>query len=81
MADYRISFFKNLVSSNGGRFKCLQGEIEVRGSAGPAEAVETASREFGLRHGQRDWRFYADLVEIADVDAPNDLPLTHQAAA
>lgn len=73
MADYRISFFKNLVSSTGHRFKCLQGEIEVRGSEGPAQAIETASREFELQHGLSDWRFRADLVEIASADQARSL--------
>ena len=73
MPDYRISFFKNLVSSNGHRFKCLQAEIEICGSAGPSEAVEAASREFELRHGLSDWRFHADLVEIANVDRTDQL--------
>jgi len=73
MADYRISFFKNLCSSNGRRFKCLQGEIEVRGSEDPAQAIETASREFELQHGLRDWHMHADLVEIASADQTRTL--------
>ena len=73
MADYRISFFKNLCSSNGHPFKCLQGEIEVRGSAGPAQAIETAAREFALQHGLRDWRFHADIVEVASADPAGSL--------
>ncbi len=68
MADYRVSFFKNLVSSDGHRFKCLQCEIEVRDSASPAQAIETASREFELRHGLRNWKCHADLVEVAAAD-------------
>jgi hypothetical protein len=81
MADYRISFFKNLVSSNGHRFKCLQGQIDICGSAGPAEAVEAASREFELRHGLSDWRFHADLVEIANTDRADQRPPISIAAA
>jgi hypothetical protein len=84
MADYRISFFKNLLSSDGHPFKCLQGEIEVRGSSGPNQAIEMASHEFGLRHGSRDWRFYADLVEVAADDqtvGSHDLPPSRRAAA
>ncbi len=65
MADYRVSFFKNLVSSDGHCFKCLQCVIEVRDSASPAQAIETASREFELRHGLCDWKCHADLVEVA----------------
>jgi len=68
MADYRISFYKNLVSSNGRRFKCLQAEFDITGSVGPVQAVDAASHKFELRHGSRDWRFYADIVEIADVN-------------
>ncbi len=68
MADYRVSFFKNLVSSDGHRFKCLQCVIEVRDSASPAQAIETASREFELRHGLCDWKCHADLVEVVATD-------------
>ena len=83
MADYRISFFKNLVSSNGHRFKCLQGEAVVRGSGGAAEAIETASRQFEREHGLRDWRFHADMVEVESVDdtEEQDAPAAKYAAA
>lgn len=82
MADYRVSFFKNLVSSDGHRFKCLQGEIEVRGSDSPAQAIEVASREFELRHGQCDWKCHADLVEVTPADQAGrsaDRPVTRAA--
>lgn len=64
MSGYRIFFFKNLVNSDGHRFKCLQNEIVVPHADTPAEALDCAARVFALQHGGGDWRIFADVAEV-----------------
>jgi hypothetical protein len=68
MSDYRVSFFKNLLSSDGHRFRCLQQAIEVRDSETPEHAAELASRKFETLHGLGDWRLRADSMEVVSAD-------------
>jgi hypothetical protein len=67
MTGYRCYFYKMLLSSDGHRFKCLQGEIEVATSRTLAEAKEQASREFAHARGLCDWRIYADDIEVMAI--------------
>jgi hypothetical protein len=68
MSGYRVSFFKNLLSSDGHCFKCLQGRIDVPDSENAALAAEAASRKFERLHGSRDWKLHADSIEVEAVD-------------
>ena len=43
MNSYRVSFYKDLLNSDGHSFKCLQREVDVQ-SDGPSEALEQAER-------------------------------------
>jgi len=69
MTGYRCSFYKILLNSDGHRFKCLQGEIEVANSDTAAAAKEQASRQFARDRGLCDWRIYADDIEVMAIDA------------
>jgi hypothetical protein len=44
MSAYYVSFFKNLLSSDGHPFKCLQRRIDVTDAESAAQAAESASR-------------------------------------
>lgn len=68
MSDFRVSFFKTVLSSNGHRFKCLQDVIDIR-SPTPDQAVAAAAALFAQQHGQRDWKIYADAIEVAPAVA------------
>jgi hypothetical protein len=68
MSDYRVSFFKNLLSSDGHGFRCLQQQIDIRDSESAAQAAEKASRKFETLHGLIDWRLRADSIEIVSAD-------------
>ena len=68
MARYRVSFFKNLLSSDGRQFKCLQQQVDVTNSEGVACATESASRQFEKRNGLRHWQQMADSLEIETAD-------------
>jgi hypothetical protein len=69
MTAYRFCFFKTLTNSDGHRFKCLQGEIEVETSDNEAEALAFASRRFADERGLSDWKIYADDVEVRPLKA------------
>lgn len=46
MSDYRVNFYKTLLSSQGHSFKCLQREIEVRSDT-PSGALTIAQARLG----------------------------------
>jgi hypothetical protein len=64
MSRYRVSFFKNLLSSSGHQFKCLQQQIGTPQMDSADHARESATREFEHLRGTLDWRLFADSVEI-----------------
>jgi hypothetical protein len=64
-----------LLSSDGHRFKCLQGEIEVLSSNTAAEAKAQASTQFARERDLCDWRIYADDIEVMMLDADIDIQL------
>jgi len=68
MSDCRVSFFKNLINSDGRQFKCLQQQIDIPDMESVDRAVESASRRFETIHGLRDWKMIADSIEIEFAD-------------
>ena len=66
MSTYHVSFFKNLLSSDGHPFKCLQRRIDVTDAESPAQAAQSASRAFEALSGC-PWNLHADSIEI-DAD-------------
>jgi len=74
MTGYRCSFYKTLLNSDGHRFKCLQGEIEVASSNTVADAKVQASSQFARERGLCDWRIYADDIEVMRLDADMEMP-------
>lgn len=64
MSVYRVKFFKNLLSSDGHQFKCLQQEFDVADADNADQAADYAARKFEMHHGLRSWNSYADLMEI-----------------
>jgi hypothetical protein len=59
--SYRVSFFKELLSSDGGR---LQQSIVIRRARSDERAVEAAKCRFERLCHVADWRLYADDVEL-----------------
>ncbi len=76
MTHYRVSFFKDLLSSDGHSFKCIQRVIEVRRARSPDRAVEAAERRYERLHSIRDWRLHADCVEL-EADDPGECSAGH----
>ena len=51
MSHYRVNYYKNLLSSDGHRFKCLQQQIDLPNVESAQKAEETAARQFESLHG------------------------------
>jgi hypothetical protein len=69
MARYRVSFFKNLLSSNGYPAKALQQTIEVRRARSPERAIKAAQLRYERRWDVPEWTLHADMLEV-QVDDP-----------
>ena len=57
MNSYRVSFYKDLLNSDGHSFKCLQRQVDVE-SDGPSQALVLAERLVDNE------RLNADCVEV-----------------
>jgi hypothetical protein len=64
MPSYRISFFKNMLSSDGHPFKCVQEVIEIRHARNADHAVQAAERRYQDLRGIHDWKLHADYLEL-----------------
>jgi hypothetical protein len=62
--NYRISFFKNLPSSNGHPFKSLQKSVVIRRAKSVERAIEASKRRYERLCHLADWRLHADDVEL-----------------
>lgn len=69
MSQYRVSFFKNLLSSSGHQFKCLQQQIDTPDMDSVDQARDCAARQFEKLRGMRDWRVLADSMEIESSES------------
>jgi hypothetical protein len=68
MISYRVTFFKNLVNSNGHQFKCPQGSIDIRRARSDERALKAAQRRFERAKKIGDWTLYADVAELDAVE-------------
>jgi hypothetical protein len=57
MSCYRVTFFKNLLSSDGHPFKCVQRVFEVRRARSADRALEAAELRYERLHRGHDWTF------------------------
>ena len=64
MNHYVITFFKNLVDSEGHPFRTTQAQIELDGGS-PQQAVERAIERFAEARHLRDWTLHADGLELS----------------
>lgn len=64
MEQYRVTFFKNLLSSDGHPFKCPQRTIDIRRAKSADRAKTAAQRRYERLYHVRDWRREADCVEV-----------------
>ena len=64
MSHYRVKYYKNLLSSDGHQFKCLQQQIDLPNVESAEKAEETAARQFESLHGLHSLRWFADVIEV-----------------
>jgi len=69
MNNYRVSFYKDLLNSDGHSFKCLQRQVDVQ-SDGPSQAMVLAER---LVDNQR---LDADCIEVVHVSGHHEFEHT-----
>ena len=65
MNNYRVSFYKDILNSDGHSFKCLQREVDVQ-SVGPSQALVLAERLVDNE------RLNADRVEVVHLADPHE---------
>ncbi|MDX8449475.1 hypothetical protein [Mesorhizobium captivum] len=81
MTSWRVTFFKNLVNSNGHQFKCPQGTIEIRRARDLHRALQAAKRRYERAKKIGHWTLYADVAELESVAADgSSLQLTEPAS-
>ena len=69
MTSYRVTFFKNLVNSNGHQFKCPQGAIDICRARSDMRALRAAQRRYERAKKIGNWTLYADVAELDAVEA------------
>jgi hypothetical protein len=65
MKTFHVNFFKNLASSDGHQYKCLQNSLAVRADD-PADALLSAEKQFAQLKHAANWTLYADSVELVE---------------
>ena len=65
MPIYRVTFSKNLLSSDGHPFRCSQQTVAVD-AANATAALRAAERQFARQRHVDDWRHHADEAEVAE---------------
>lgn len=67
MSHYRVSYFKNLLSSDGHQFKCLQQQFDFPNVENAEEAAETAARQFINLRGVHRLKTFVDAIQVERV--------------
>ena len=68
MLGHRVSFFKNILSSDGHQFRCLQEEFNVPNAENADQAAESAVRQFEKLHGLNHWKMFADTLVVESME-------------
>jgi alpha-acetolactate decarboxylase len=65
---YRVHFFKELLSSDGHVFNCLQQQVDVADAKNAELAIELAIRRLESLRDVPDWTLVADSFEVEATD-------------
>jgi hypothetical protein len=76
MSHYRVSYFKNLLSSDGHQFKCLQQQFDLPNADNAEEAAETAVRQFENLQLRHSLKMIADVIQVERVEDEQATELT-----
>ena len=77
MVQCRVSFFKDLVSSDGHPSSCLQQSIEISGAENVTSAVEEAKRHYERLRRVPIWSLCADRLELESEGKRTSYRPTH----
>jgi hypothetical protein len=77
MVQCRVSFFKDLTSSDGHLFSSLQQSIEISGAENVNSAVESAKRRYERLRRVPIWSLCADRLEVESEGKRISYRLTH----
>jgi hypothetical protein len=72
MPQYCVSFFNNLLNSNGMPFKCMQRTVTVREAQDAEAASEKAKRAFERLENVPNWKCRAQFFEV-DITSQRSL--------
>jgi hypothetical protein len=77
MAEFRVTFFNNLINSKGMPFKCLQRAVIVGGVKDADNALQKAKREFERLENIPNWKYRAQFleVEVVEIAAKRQSPI------
>jgi hypothetical protein len=67
MARYRVSLFKNLLSSDGHPIKCLQCFVQIKRARSAERAIEAARWRYQRAGRMPDWASLADIIEAEET--------------
>src|SRR6266581_7423464 len=81
MVQCRVSFFKDLVSSDGHPSSVLQQSIEISGAENVTSAVEEAKRHYEQLRRVPIWSLCADRLELESEGKRNSYRPTHDESA
>ena len=81
MVQCRVSFFKDLVSSDGHPSSCLQQSIEISGAENVTSAVEEAKRHYERLRRVPMWSLCADRLELESEGKRTSYLPTHDESA
>jgi hypothetical protein len=81
MVQCRVSFFKDLVSSDGRLSSCLQQSIEISGAENVTSAVEEARRHYERLRRVPIWSLCADRLELESEGKRTSYRPTHDESA
>jgi hypothetical protein len=81
MVQCRVSFFKDLVSSDGRLSSCLQQSIEISGAENVTSAVEEAKRHYERLRRVPIWSLCADRLELESEGKRTSYRPTHDESA
>ena len=81
MVQCRVSFFKDLVSSDGHPSSSLQQSIEISGAENVTSAVEEAKRRYEQLRRVPIWLLCADRLEVESEGKRTSYRPTHDESA
>jgi hypothetical protein len=75
MTRFQVTFFKDLLSSDGHEIKCPQAAIEINRARDAERAIRAAQLRAARQRGRGDWKDFADYFEVTMQYRAGRMPL------